>query len=159
MNKSILLIISCLLILGITTCKPKKVEPEVEQTLFENLKRCCEVVDCTQSVPDPTGIALEKLMRTDSIVLKNMKGRLNLVYIVPDDSLRTIINPIRFPEWGKGHLLYACNTPKELRNSDYYHNIEYDCVFYQFGSFTQGARIETWPIRLTRVKVLSKIAK
>jgi hypothetical protein len=161
MNKYILLIIKCLLVLGVITCKPKKVEPEpeVEQTLFENLKSCCEVVDCTQFPPDPTGVALNKLMKTDSVVLKDIKGKLNLVYIGIDDSFRTLINPIRFPEWGKGHLLYACNTPKELKNSDYYYDIEYDCVFYQFGPSIPGGRIETWPIRLTRVKVLSKIAK
>jgi hypothetical protein len=141
------------------TCKTKEVVPEVEQTLFENLKSCCEIENCTLSVPDPTTIALEKLMKTDSVILKNVKGKLNLVYIGIDNSLLTLIDPIRFPEWEKGHLLYACNTPKELRDSNYYYDIEYDCVFYQFGPFTAGARIETWPIRLTRVKVLNKTAK
>ncbi len=156
MNKSISLILAYLFIWGIITCKPKKVEPEVEQTLFENLESCD--VDLS-TINDSGTLALLKLMKTDSIVLKNVKGRLSLVYIDIDDSFNTRIAPIRFPEWGKGHLLRACNTPKDLKNTDYYYDIEYDCVFYQFGPITSGGRIETWPIRLTRVKVMSKIAR
>jgi hypothetical protein len=156
MNKHILLTISYLFIWGLITCKPKKVEPIVEQTFFEDFESC--EVDLA-TVNDSATLALLKLMKTDSVVLKNIKGRLNLVYIVPTDSLRLLINQIRFPEWGNGHLLYACNTPKEIKNSEYNYDIEYDCVFYQFGPVLPGWRIETWPIRLTRVKVLNKIAK
>jgi hypothetical protein len=154
MNKSIIFFLSCLIILGITTCKLEKVE--TEQTLFENVESC----KIYWSLLDSASLAYEKAIKSDSIIIKNAKGILYDFKVEVDASLLVKIDPIRFPYWGKGYPLRPCNLPEPLRNNSYYYEIEYDCVFYQHIPFPP--RIVTfisWPIRLTRVKVLNKTAK
>jgi hypothetical protein len=154
MNKPLLFIISWLIILGITTCKSEKIE--AEQALFENLESC----KIYWSLLDSTSLAYEMAIKSDSVIIKNAEGVLYDFKIEIDKSLLVKIDPIRFPYWGKGYPFRPCNLPESLRNDSFYYEIEYDFVFYQHLPFPPRiVTFTSWPVRLTRAKVLRRIAK
>lgn len=154
MNKHILFFLCWSIISLMISCKPK-IEPK-EQMLFENLEGC----KTYWSLLDSTGLVYEKLIKSDSVIIKNVKGVLSEFKIKVDVSLLAKIDPKRFPYWGEGYPLRPCNLPEPLRNHSYNYEIEYDCVFYQHIPVPpRVVNFISWPIRLTRVKVLNKTAK
>ena len=152
MNSIYKLTAMALIVALAVTCKPKQddPQPEIEQTLFENITPCCKLITCDFSDPLVAKLYSDSMTIWKATAVLGDHGQVFAINIG-----KNYIDPKRFPGWGNGNvaLFVACNLPQKLKNTGKYQKIELDFRLLYFIP-DPGWDYSGYPVDLMRVKIL-----